>query len=79
MITACQSRAARGFLQWSPRDLAEHAGIAVQSVERFESGRYHPNVETGAAVRAAFERVGVQFIGETELFEAAPWVKKRLP
>jgi transcriptional regulator with XRE-family HTH domain len=38
MMNVEQCRAARALLNWSAQELAQHAGIGVATVRRFESG-----------------------------------------
>ena len=55
---------ARAALEWSLEDAAAAAGVSRRTVLRFE--RYHRDVkpELIDALRRAYERVGVRFIGE---------------
>jgi transcriptional regulator with XRE-family HTH domain len=62
MITAEQCRAARGLLNWSQQDLAQHAGIGVVTVHQFEAGASQPRRATLDVIRRAFEAAGVEFI-----------------
>jgi transcriptional regulator with XRE-family HTH domain len=64
MLLASQSRMARSALGWSIRDLAEKAGVGVTTITRFEGGLTEPNRATLAAMQAALEAGGVQFIAE---------------
>ena len=68
MITSAQIRAARGMLDWSRKDLAEHSGISFASMMRLESfdGVPASNFKTLAAIKLAFEAAGVEFIGSPE-------------
>jgi transcriptional regulator with XRE-family HTH domain len=60
-MDASLSRAARGLLDWSQEQLAQRAGVGLSTVRTFESDGEirRSNV---AAIRAAFESVGVEFI-----------------
>ncbi|MGZ8417700.1 MAG: helix-turn-helix transcriptional regulator [Methyloceanibacter sp.] len=60
-MTPGQSRAARGLLDWTLRDLAEAAGINHNTVNSFETGRYAGSPETIAAMRKALEKAGIEF------------------
>jgi transcriptional regulator with XRE-family HTH domain len=53
---------ARAALDWGVRDLAEAAGIAANTVTRFETGRNVPNPATLKVIRQAFEAAGVKFV-----------------
>ena len=62
MITGAQIRAARGFLGWSARELADASGIALQTVQRLEkhSGVPSTRAQTLADVISALEKAGVE-------------------
>ena len=64
MITAGQCRGARGLLGWNQADLAKAAGIAVLTVQQFESSVGKPRRSTLAVIRLAFESAGLEFIAE---------------
>ena len=64
VITPGQCRAARAFLGWSQKELAEKAGISAVAVNQFERGISEPRRSTLDVVRRAFERAGVVFIDE---------------
>ena len=59
-----QIRAARGLLDWSQSQLAEAAGVSLSTVKDFEAGRRQPVPNNLAAIRAALEDSGVEFIPE---------------
>lgn len=68
MVTASQIRAARALLGWNGAELAQAAGLSLQTIRRMESelgpGRSAAaNVE---AVRRALEVKGVVFLGADE-------------
>jgi len=66
MLTGEQIRAARGLARLEQTQLAESAGISLQTVKRLEStqGPISANTGTEAAIRKAFAHVGVIFIDE---------------
>ncbi|MER8661900.1 helix-turn-helix transcriptional regulator [Mesorhizobium sp. M1148] len=64
MITPSQCRMARAALQIGVRQLAHKAGISSMTVTRFENGHSAGAPETVAALRAALEAAGVEFIPE---------------
>ena len=68
MITSAQIRAARGILNWSRKDLAEHSGVSFASMMRLESFEGVPasNFKTLEAVMIAFEKAGIEFIGSPD-------------
>lgn len=63
-MTSEQIRAARALLRWDQKRLARAAGISVETVRRLEkmSGRVSAYVATMDAIKAAFEREGVEFL-----------------
>ncbi len=65
MITPEASRAARGLLKWSLKDLAEKAGVAFTTISQFENGRPAYG-STGEKIAAAFEAEGVDLILEED-------------
>jgi transcriptional regulator with XRE-family HTH domain len=56
--------AARKLVGWSQSDLAYMAGVSELSVRRFEARTRHPWGAMVAALKRAFEEVGVVFLGE---------------
>ena len=62
MITAGQSRAARGLLGWSQQTLATRAGVGVMTVHQLEREESRPRRATLEVVRRAFETAGIVFI-----------------
>lgn len=63
MITTAQIRGARGILNWSQSDLAERTGISATSIGSIENGQSTPRENTLKAIRQAFERSGIEFLG----------------
>ena len=65
IITVQQLRGARGLLGWSQSELADHAGLSLPTVKRFEGG-FGPSVSDDARrkLRRALESAGVEFIDE---------------
>jgi transcriptional regulator with XRE-family HTH domain len=61
MITPSQVRMARAALGWGVRELAEKAGVASNTVSRFEND-FGAMVETLARIQDALESAGVVFI-----------------
>lgn len=59
-----QCRAARAMVAMSQDDLASATGIAKRTIAGFEMGQSSPYARTIAALRAALEAAGVEFIAE---------------
>lgn len=60
MLTPQQSRAARGWLEWSQEDLAKRAHVSLSTVRDFEKGRRDPIANNLEAMRRAFEAEGIK-------------------
>jgi transcriptional regulator with XRE-family HTH domain len=75
MITSAQIRSARGLLNWSRKELAEHSGVSFASMMRLESfdGVPASNFKTLEAIKNAFETAGVEFIGTPEDGAGVRW------
>ncbi|WP_132464193.1 helix-turn-helix domain-containing protein [Rhodovulum marinum] len=64
-ISPAQLRAGRALLGWSQARLAEAMDVSSMTIKRAEgSGKPTPSAETLAAIRAALEAAGVEFIQE---------------
>ena len=63
MMTGAQIRAARGFLNWSVRDLGKKAKLHFNTVHAIERGKSSGSPETLAAIRKTLEKAGVRFTG----------------
>jgi transcriptional regulator with XRE-family HTH domain len=55
---------ARAALKWSTHELAEKAGVGVNTVNRFEDGQ-DARVSSVDKMRAALESAGIEFINGT--------------
>ena len=68
MISGSQIRAARGFLRWSIKDLAEKSGISWPTIQRLEQEDGIPNTkaQTLLDVKKALEIAGIDFTGEPD-------------
>ena len=66
MITGAQMRAARALLGIDQRQLAELSGVSLPTIQRMEAseGNVRGVVETLTRVIEAFQRAGVELIGE---------------
>lgn len=63
-MTPAQSRAARALLGKEQGDIAAASGVARATIIDFEKGKRAPRAATVAAIRAALEMAGVEFIAE---------------
>ena len=61
-ITREQCRAARALLDWSQPDLAEASGLSRETIANLERGARVPHPRNLAAIQAALEAAGVEFI-----------------
>jgi transcriptional regulator with XRE-family HTH domain len=61
-IAPAQLRAARALVDWSRDKLAEVADTTTRTITRIEAGETVPRPVTLAAIRAALEAAGVEFI-----------------
>lgn len=77
-ITAEQLRAARGLLRLEQVPLADLAKVSAETVRRFESqtGTIRGRGDTLAAITAALESAGVEFILASE--QSGPGVRLRI-
>ena len=62
--SSLQCRAARVFLGWNQKELAEKAGVGIVTVNQFETGISEPRRATLEVIRLASERAGLRFIDE---------------
>lgn len=65
LVITQQIKAARSLLGWEQFELASQAGIAISTVRRLEGlqGPICAHFDTVEKIRAAFERAGVEFMG----------------
>lgn len=75
MITREQLRMARAALGWSVRDLGTKAGVAANTVSRYENGT-DAYGETLARLRRTLEAAGIIFIDEDD---EGPGVRLKKP
>jgi transcriptional regulator with XRE-family HTH domain len=63
-MTPSQCKAARALLDWTQPQLAESAGLGLSTIVDFERSRREVSAEAIQAMRAAFEKAGVEFLDE---------------
>jgi ribosome-binding protein aMBF1 (putative translation factor) len=66
MLSPEQSRAARGWLDWSQEDLAKQANVSLSTVRDFEKGRRTPIPNNIDALQRAFEAHGIRLTFTTD-------------
>jgi DNA-binding transcriptional regulator YiaG len=66
-MTAAQCRAARAILMWTQQEFASRAGVAALTVRTFESEKAAPRRATLEVMQLAFEKAGIEFLGNDGL------------
>jgi len=63
-VSVSQIKAARALLGWSQDELANRSGVSQPTIKRLEAkgGDIGGRAETGAKMRAALEKAGIEFI-----------------
>jgi DNA-binding XRE family transcriptional regulator len=79
MVSAMQSRAARGLLHWTQNDLAREAGVSAVTIRNYENGKTEPNPATLVVLQQTFERAGVEFIADGRGVQLNQAKSKRKP
>jgi DNA-binding XRE family transcriptional regulator len=64
MISTAQIRAARGLLKWTQAALAHKASVSTVTLNMIENEAVRPRDNTLAAIQAALEAGGVEFLDE---------------
>ncbi len=64
MMQPSQCRMARAALKINVRDLAKMAGVAANTITRFETGKSRGYADTVAKIQKVLETAGVEFIPE---------------
>ena len=67
MLTPEQSRAARGWLDWTQGELAGKANVSLSTIRDFEKGRRTPIKNNLEAMRLALEMAGVTLLSRGEI------------
>jgi transcriptional regulator with XRE-family HTH domain len=72
MIIAAQMRAARALLGIDQRTLAETSGVSLPTIQRMEAseGNVRGMIDTLTKVVGAFDRLGIEMIGEGQVSRA---------
>ena len=60
-LTPLQSRMGRAALEWTQAELGEEAGVALDTIVRFERGGGAASEANAATLRQAMEAAGVMF------------------
>jgi ribosome-binding protein aMBF1 (putative translation factor) len=63
-LSPAQARAARAWLEWSQADLAAKAHVGLSTIKDFEAGHRTPIQNNLAAIQAALEAAGVEFVAD---------------
>lgn len=63
-VSPAQCRGARGLLGMTQADLSEASGVSRRSITDFEASKASLMTNNAAAIRAALEKAGVEFIEE---------------
>jgi transcriptional regulator with XRE-family HTH domain len=63
MISGSQIRAARAFLGWSVKELAQKSKVGISTIQRIENAVGPPNtlVSNLAAIQSTLEAAGIEF------------------
>jgi DNA-binding XRE family transcriptional regulator len=62
ILTPALCRAARGLLDWTQVDLADHAAVSRSTIRDYEGKHHELHRATEAQLRLAFEKGGVAFV-----------------
>jgi len=63
------------MLEWTRTDLAEKSGVGFSSMQRLESANGVPGAQfkTLEAIKEAFEKAGIEFIGSPDSGAGVRW------
>jgi DNA-binding XRE family transcriptional regulator len=78
-MTPAQSRAARALLEMNQSVLAQNAELGLSTIVDFEKQRRQVSEDAVLAIKSAFERAGIEFIGENGGGEGVRLRKPRRP
>jgi len=62
MITPHLCKAARALLEWTQADLAEKAGVPIDTVSRFEQGKSDTRGKAMIAMEKAIRHAGIKLL-----------------
>jgi transcriptional regulator with XRE-family HTH domain len=67
------------MLDWTRSDLAEKSGVGFSSMQRLESAEGVPGAQfkTLEAIKEAFEKAGIEFIGTPDDDAGVRWKSKK--
>lgn len=70
VLTKRDTKAARAYLDWTAGDLAAAAGVSIDTIRSFESGRTKTlSAGNQAAVTDALETAGIRFLEPSDVSE----------
>lgn len=79
MISAIQIKAARLFVGWEQKDLAEHSGLSLPTIQRMEKlGVGRSTADNADRVRKALEGAGIIFLEAGEATNGGPGVRMKV-
>jgi predicted transcriptional regulator len=73
-ISSAQFRAARAWLDWTRKALADKAGVGLETVQAIERGYSDPRKSTLDKLERAFREAGIVFIDEGDA--GGPGIRK---
>ena len=77
MITIAQIRPARGLLRWTQAALAHKAAVSTVTLNMIENEAVRPRDSTLAAIQAALEAGGAEFLYENGVGVGVRFAKPR--
>ena len=61
-----QVKAARALLGWSQKELAEHSGVSLSTLNRLERGDGDSSISSLRLIHKAFEQAGIQLVNSPD-------------
>ena len=65
VLTPALCRGARGLLNWTQNDLADHSQVSRSTIRDYEGGRHDIHRSTAALLVGALEQAGIVFVCNT--------------